>query len=209
MEMMAMETVKAISHEYRIADKQRPVEPRVPPVVRLGVGIQVHGLWRQRVDLLRQSRRIQRDLPTSIWLQARLSNGLSRLPFNRDLRGELAAVLKGRPYWRECRVRQARGNLPGTARQDQQHRDTQKGVRTSTSRRRELSCATSNPRRRCGVILDAYCSGVNGDDLAQSEPIRTRACQCSELGPYRLPARRIHYTPICLPPVTALPMQAT
>jgi len=36
MEMMAMETV---GHEYRAATKQRAIEPRVPPKVRLGIGI--------------------------------------------------------------------------------------------------------------------------------------------------------------------------
>ena len=137
MEIMAMETV-TIGQEYRTADKQRPIEPRVPPIVRLGVGIQIDGLWRQRVDLLRQSRRIQRDLPAPIWLLARLPDGLSRLPFNRDLRGELAAILKGHLRWDECCVRRARGNRPDTARQDQHHCDTQKGMRTSISRNRGL-----------------------------------------------------------------------
>ena len=94
MEVMVM--VETTGQEDRTADKQRPIEPRVPPVVRLGVGIQIDRLWRQCVNLLRQSRRIQYDLPASIGLLAGLSDGLSRLPFNRDLRGELAAILKGR-----------------------------------------------------------------------------------------------------------------
>src|SRR5262245_21277443 len=164
-EISAMETLNATIHEYRIADKQRPIEPGVPPVVRLRVGIQIHGLGRHRVDLLRQSRRIQPDLPTPVWLLARLSDGLSWLPFNRDLHGELAAVLKGRLCWDECCVQRARGNLPDTARQDQHHCDTQKGVRTSASRRRELNRASPYPRRRCGTIFGTYCSRVNGDDL--------------------------------------------
>jgi hypothetical protein len=135
METMVMGTVKTTGQEDRTADKQRrPIEPRVPPVVWLGVGIQVDRLWRQRVDLLRQSRCIQRDLPAAIGLLARLPDGLSRLPLNRDLRGELAAILKGRLYRDECCVRRARGNLPDTARQDQHHCDTQKGMRTSISR---------------------------------------------------------------------------
>ena len=133
MEIMAMETV-TIGQEYRTADKQRPIEPRVPPIVRLGVGIQIDGLWRQRVDLLRQSRRIQRDLPAPIRLLARLPDGLSPLAFNRHLCGEVAAILKGDLCWDECCVRRARGNLPGTARQDRHHCDTQKGMRTSISR---------------------------------------------------------------------------
>ena len=117
MEMMV--TVKTTGQEDRTADKQRPIEPRVPPVVWLGVGIQIDRLWRQRVDLLRQAGRIQRDLPAAIGLLAGLSDGLSRLPFNRDLRGELAAILKGHLRWDECCVRRARGNRPDTARQDQ------------------------------------------------------------------------------------------
>ena len=93
-EIMAMKTVKPIGQEYRTAGKQRPIEPRVPPVVRLGISGWMDGLWRQGVDLLRQSGRIQRDLPTSIRLLARLSDGLSLLPLNRDRHCELAAVLK-------------------------------------------------------------------------------------------------------------------
>ena len=137
MEIMVMETVKSARQKNRTADKeQRPIEPGVPPVVWLGVGIQIDRLWRQRVDLLRQSRRIQRDLPAAIGLLARLPDGLSRLPFNRDLRGELAAILKGPLCWDECCVWRARGNLPGTARQYQRYCDTQKGMRTSISRDR-------------------------------------------------------------------------
>jgi len=118
MEMMMM--VKTMGQENGTADKeQRPIEPRVPPVVWLGVGIQIDRLLRQRVDLLRQAGRIQRDLPAAIGLLAGLSDGLSRLPFNRDLRGELAAILKGHLRWDECCVRRARGNRPDTARQDQ------------------------------------------------------------------------------------------
>jgi hypothetical protein len=134
MEIMVM--VKTMGQEDRTADKQRPIEPRIPPVIWLGVGIQIDRLWRQRVDLLRQSRRIQRDLPAAIGLLARLPDGLSRLPFNRDLRGELAAILKGPLCWDECCVWRARGNLPGTARQYQRYCDTQKGMRTSISRDR-------------------------------------------------------------------------
>jgi hypothetical protein len=135
MEIMVMKAVYATGQENRTADKERrPIEPRVPPRVRFGVRIQVDRLWRQRVDLLRQSRRIQRDLPVSIRLLARLPGGLSRLSFNRDLRGELAAILKGRLCWDKCSVRRAWWNLPGTPRQDQHHCDSQKGMRTSISR---------------------------------------------------------------------------
>ena len=124
MEIMVM--AKTMGQEDRTADKQRPIEPRVPPVGCLGVGIQIDRLWRQRVDLLRQAGRIQRDLPAAIGLLTGLPDGLSRLPFNRDLRGELAAIPKGRLCWDECCVRRARGNLPDTPRQDQHHCDTQK-----------------------------------------------------------------------------------
>ena len=71
---MVMETppVKTMGQENRTADKeQRPIEPRIPPVVWLGVGVQIDRLGRQRIDLLRQSRRIQRDLPAAIRLLAR------------------------------------------------------------------------------------------------------------------------------------------
>ena len=122
MEMMMM--VKTMGQEDRTADKQRPIEPRVPPVVRRGVGIQRDRLWRQGVDLLRQSRCIQRDLPTPIRPLARLADSLSRLPFNRDLRGELAAILKGHLCWDECCVRRAWGDLSRTTRQDQHHCNT-------------------------------------------------------------------------------------
>ena len=125
MEMMMV--VKTRGQEDRTADKpQRPIEPRVPPVVRLGVGVQRDGLRRQRVDLLRQAGRIERDLPAAIGLLAHLAHGLSRLPVNRDLRGELAAILKGHL---RC-VRRARVYRPGTPRQDQHYCDTQKGTRT-------------------------------------------------------------------------------
>jgi hypothetical protein len=78
--MEIMVTVKTMGQEDRTADKQqRPIEPRVPPVVWLGVGIQIDRLWRQHVDLLRQARRILRDLPATIGLLARLPDGLSRL----------------------------------------------------------------------------------------------------------------------------------
>jgi hypothetical protein len=67
METIVMETVKTMGQKNRTADKeQRPIEPRVPPVVWLGVGIQIDRLWRQRIDLLRQARRIQHDLPAPI-----------------------------------------------------------------------------------------------------------------------------------------------
>jgi len=128
MEAMVMGTT---DQDDRTAD---PIEPRVPPVVRLGVGIEGDHLWRQRVDLLRQSRRIHRDLPAAIGLSARLPDGLSGLPSNRDLRGEIAAILKGRLCWNECCVRRAWGDLPDTARQDQQNCDTQKGMRILLSR---------------------------------------------------------------------------
>jgi hypothetical protein len=133
MEMMMM-MVKTTSQENGTAYKeQRPIEPRVPPVVWLRVGIQIDRLWRQRIDLLRQAGRVQYDLPGAIRLLARLADGLSRLPFNRDLRGELAAILKGHLRWDDCCVRRARGNRPGTTRQDQYYCDTQKGTRTSIS----------------------------------------------------------------------------
>jgi hypothetical protein len=123
MEMMMM--VKTMGQENRTTDKeQRPIEPRVPPVVWLGVGIQRDGLRRQCVDLLRQAGRIQRDLPAPIWLLARLADGLSGLPLNRDLRGELAAILKGHLRWDDCCVRRARGNRPGTPCQDQHYCDS-------------------------------------------------------------------------------------
>ena len=158
MEMMVM--VKTTGQEDGAADKQRPIEPWVPPVVWLGVGIQIDRLWRQRVDLLRQAGRIQSDLPAAIGLLAGLSYGLSRLPVNRDLRGELAAILKGRLCWGECCVRRTQGNLPDTARQDQQHCDTQKGMRTSISRRRELSRASTSRRHsipKASILRHSRC----------------------------------------------------
>jgi hypothetical protein len=118
MEAMVMGTM---DQQDRTAD---PIEPRVPPVEWLGVRIKGDRLWWQRVDLLRQSRRIDRDLPTAIGLSARLPDSLSRLPFNRDLRGEVAAILKGL-YWNKCCVRRARGYLPATARQGRQQCDSQ------------------------------------------------------------------------------------
>ena len=154
MEVMVM--VKTTGQEDGTADKQRPIEPRVPPVVRLGVGIQIDRLWRQCVDLLRQAGRIQCDLPAAIGLLAGLSDGLSRLPFNRDLRGELAAILKGRLCWGECCVRRTQGNLPDTARQDQHHCDTQKGMRTSISRRRDLVVIYKSPLHTQGVDLAPF-----------------------------------------------------
>src|SRR5262245_41153845 len=130
LEMMAMEMANTTGHEYRTVDKPWPIEPGVSPVVRLWVGHLIHGRWRgrrrQRVDLLRQSRRIQSDLPAPVQLLARLSDGLSRLPFNRDPRGEVAAILKVRLRRHERGVRHARGSLPGTGRQDGHHGDTQK-----------------------------------------------------------------------------------
>jgi hypothetical protein len=127
--------VVAVDQEGGTADKgRRPVEPRVPPPVWLGVGIQGDWLWRQRIDLLRQSGRIHRDLPTAIGLSAGLADGLSRLPFNPDLRGEVAAILKVRLCLDESCVRRVRGSLPDTARQNQHHGDDQKGMRTSISR---------------------------------------------------------------------------
>jgi hypothetical protein len=144
METMVMETVKTMGQKNRTADKeQRPIEPGVPPVVWLGVGIQIDRLWRQRIDLLRQSRRVQHDLPAPISLRAHLADGLSQLPFNRDLRGELAAILKFAPrrtLGQLCldgrRVRRVRHGLPHTPHQDQHYCDTQKGTRTSISRNR-------------------------------------------------------------------------
>jgi hypothetical protein len=150
--MEIMVTVKTMGQEDRTADKQqRPIEPRVPPVVRLGVGIQIDRLWWQRVDLLRQSRCIQRDLPAPIWLLARLADGLSRLPFNRDLRGELAAILKAHPRWDERSVRRTRGNRPDTARQDKHRCNTQKGMRTSISRIEAGARAFSLKRESGGI----------------------------------------------------------
>src|SRR5437016_1291313 len=96
---MVMEAVKTVGQENRTANKERwPIEQGIP-VVLLGIGIQTDRLWRQRIDLLRQAGRIQRDLPAAIRLPARLPNGLSRLSFDRHLHGELAAILKGHLGW--------------------------------------------------------------------------------------------------------------
>jgi len=94
------------------------------------------GLGRQSVDLLRQSRSVQRDLPASILLLARLPDSLCLLLFNHDRRGERAAILRECPCWNKSCVRRAGRNLSRTARQNQQGCDTQKGMRTSTSLRR-------------------------------------------------------------------------
>jgi hypothetical protein len=132
MENMVM--VDATGQEDRTADKHWPIEPGVPPVGWLGVGIQRDRLGWQRVDLLRQAGRVQRDLPAAVGLLARLTDGLLLLSFNRDRRGELAASPKGRLRWDECGVGRTRGNGPDTARQDQYQCDAQKGMRTSISR---------------------------------------------------------------------------
>lgn len=131
-EIMVMS--KTMGQEDRPADKQRPIEPGVPPVGWLGVRRQIDRLWRQRVDLLRQAGRVQRDLPAAIGLLARLTDGLLLLSFNHDRRGKLAASPKGHLRWDECCLGRARGDRPDTARQDQHQCDTQKGMRTSISR---------------------------------------------------------------------------
>src|ERR1700704_3875054 len=93
--IMVMEMVKTMGEENRTADKERrPIEPGIPPVVWLGVRIQIGRLWRQRVDLLRQAGRILRDLPAAIPLPARLPDGLLRLSSNHHLRGERAAIVR-------------------------------------------------------------------------------------------------------------------
>ena len=117
-----METV-TLGQENRTSDKeQRPVEPRVP-VILLGIRVQADRLWRQRVDLLRQTGSIQRYLATAMRLPTRLPDGLLFLALNRHLHGELAAILKS---WDECSVRCVRGNLPDAPRHDRHHADTQR-----------------------------------------------------------------------------------
>src|SRR5258707_14908734 len=93
--IMVMEMVKTMGKENRTAGKKRrPIEPGIPPVVWLGVRRQIDRLWRQRVDLLRQTGRILRDPPAAIRLLARLPRGLLRLPSDPHLPGELAAILR-------------------------------------------------------------------------------------------------------------------
>jgi hypothetical protein len=93
--IMVVEMVKTMGEENRAADKERrPIEPGIPPVVWLGVRIQIDRLWRQRVDLLRQTGRILRDPPAAIRLLARLPDGLLRLSSNHHLHGELVAILR-------------------------------------------------------------------------------------------------------------------
>jgi hypothetical protein len=130
MESMVIETV-TMGQENRASDKeQRPIEPRIPVVL---LRIQTDRLWRQRVGLLRQAGRVQRDLPVAIRLLACLPDGLSLLAFNRHLHGELAAILKRRLCWDECHIRRVRGNLSSTSLQDEHHYERQKGKRTSIS----------------------------------------------------------------------------
>src|SRR4051794_39565711 len=91
--IMVMETVKTMEQENRTAGKERrPIDPGIPPVVWVGVRIQIDRLRGQRVDLLRQSGRILRDLPAAIRQLAHLPDGLLRLSSNRHLRSELAAI---------------------------------------------------------------------------------------------------------------------
>ena len=92
--IMVMETMKTMDEENRTAKKRRPIKPGIPPVVWLGVRIQIDRLWRQRVDLLRQTGRILRDPPAAIRLLARLPDGLLRLSSNHHLHGELVAILR-------------------------------------------------------------------------------------------------------------------
>src|SRR5882762_6868092 len=125
--IMVMEMVKTMGEENRTADKERrPIEPGIPPVVWLGVRIQIDRLWRQRVDLLRQAGRILGDLPAAIRLLARLPDGLLRLSSNHHLRGELVAILRfalrlalGHLCLGGRWVRRARRDLRRTACQDQ------------------------------------------------------------------------------------------
>ena len=131
MEMMVM--ADTVGQEDRTADKKRPIEPGIPPVEWLGVGIGINRLWRQRIDLLRQAGRVQRDLPAAVGLLARSADGLLLLTFNSHRHGEVAASPKGCRRWNEGRVRRVRGSGCDTARQDQYQGDTQKGTRTSIS----------------------------------------------------------------------------
>ena len=146
---MVMEAVKTMDQKNRTADKERrPIEQGIPVwlgvgIQGVGIGIQTDRLGRQRVDLLRQAGRIQRDLPAAIELLARYPGGVLRLPSNRHLRGEVAAILNvalrcslGHLCWAGRCVHCARRDLPRTPRQDRQCRDTQKGTRTSISRNR-------------------------------------------------------------------------
>lgn len=160
--------VKARGQEDRATDKPRPIEPGVPPVGWLGIRIRIDRLWRQRVNLLRQAGRVQRNLPTAIGLLARLTGGLLLLSFNHDLHGELAASPEGHLRRGECSIGRARGNRADTARQEQRQRGTQKGMRTSISgmRRRDLVVLTpfSTPAVRTsmapnGVPVSAGCRG--------------------------------------------------
>jgi hypothetical protein len=142
--IMVMDMVKTMGQENRTADKKRrPIEPGIPPVVWLGVRIQMDRLWRQHVDLLRQAGRILRDPPAAIRLLARLPDGLLRLPSNHHLHGELVAILRfalrltsGHLCLGRRRVCRARRDLRRARRQDQHPCDTQKGTRISISRNR-------------------------------------------------------------------------
>jgi len=141
--------VKARGQEDRATDKPRPIEPGVPPVGWLGIRIRIDRLWRQRVNLLRQAGRVQRNLPTAIGLLARLTGGLLLLPFNHDLHGELAASPEGHLRRGKCSIGRARRNRADTARQEQRQCGTQKGMRTSISQNE-----TERPSR-ADAILDA------------------------------------------------------
>ncbi|MGZ5861468.1 MAG: hypothetical protein ACXWI5_11650, partial [Croceibacterium sp.] len=142
--IVVMDMVKTMGEENRTADKKRrPIEPGIPPVVWLGVRIQIDRLWRQRVDLLRQAGRILRDPPAAIRLLARLPDGLLRLSSDHHLHGELAAILAvalrltlGRLHLGKRRVCRARRDLGRARRQGQHHCDSQKGMRISISRNR-------------------------------------------------------------------------
>src|SRR3954467_5524319 len=87
---MVVEMV-TMDQENRTAHKVRwPVEQGIP-IILPRVRIQTERLRRQDVDLLRQARRIQRDLLAAIRLPARLPNGLSLLAFHRHVDGLVAA----------------------------------------------------------------------------------------------------------------------
>lgn len=99
MEMVVPETVavvemmEAILEEDRASSKKSwTVDPRVFPIVGIGIRRGIDRLRRQRVDLRGQTGCVLGDFPTTVRLLACLPNSLLLLSFDRHRRGELAAV---------------------------------------------------------------------------------------------------------------------
>jgi hypothetical protein len=132
----AIAAVEPVAEEERPADEERrPEDPRVIPIVRVGIGRRIDRLRRQRVGQRRLTGRALGNPPTAVRLLARLPDRLLRLPADHDRSGERAAIRRNVALSLLILHRQGgRGERRGLRhRQSRHRRNTQKGMRIGAS----------------------------------------------------------------------------